>query len=59
MYLELVTGQRMMADSRNQSPENTEVPFRESESLKENVNRCVGAFCLSHHELLVNEFRGI
>ena len=59
MYLELVIGEGMMTDSRNQSPENTEVPFRESESLKENVNRYVGAFCLSHHELLMNELRGI
>ena len=47
----------MMADSRNQSPENSKVPFRESESLNENMNRCVGAFYLSHHELLMDEFR--
>ena len=46
-----------MADSRNQSPENSKVPFCESESLKENVNRCVGAFYSSHHELLMDEFR--
>ena len=48
-----------MTDSRNQSPENSEVPFHESEFVKENVNRCVGAFYLSHHELLMNEFRHI
>ena len=53
----LVVGEIMMADSRNQSPENSKIPFDESESLKENVNRCVGAFYLSHHELLMNEFR--
>ena len=46
----------MMAESRNQSPENSKVPFHESESLKENVNRCVGAFYLLHHELLMDEF---
>ena len=45
-----------MTDSRNQSPENNKVPFRESESLKENVNRCLRTFYLSHHELLMNEF---
>ena len=45
-----------MTDSRNQSPENDRVPFRESESLKENVNRCLRTFYLSHHELLMNEF---
>ena len=49
----------MMTDSRNQSPDNSKVPFHESESLKENVNRRVGAFCLSNHELLMNEFTGI
>ena len=49
----------MIADSRNQSPENSKVPFRESKSLKENVNRCVGAFYLSHHELLMDEFRRV
>ena len=49
----------MMADRRNQSPENSKVPFRESESLKENVNRCMGAFYLSHHELLMDEFRRV
>ena len=27
--------------------------------MKENVNRCVGAFYLSHHELLMNEFRRV
>ena len=55
----LVVGEIMMADSRNQSPENSKVPFGESESLKENVNRCVGAFYLSHHELLMDEFRRV
>ena len=55
----LVIGEGMMTDSRNQSPENSKVPFCESESLKENVNRCVGAFYLSHHELLMNEFRRV
>ena len=50
----LVIGEGMMTESRNQSPENSKVPFRESESLKENVNRCVGAFYLSHHQLLKN-----
>ena len=55
----LVIGEVMMADSRNQSPENSKVPFRESESLKENVNRCMGAFFLSHHELLMDEFRRV
>ena len=55
----LVIGKRMMTDSRNQSPENSKVPFRESESVKENVNRYVGAFYLSHHELLMNEFRRV
>ena len=58
----LVIGEGMMTDSRNQSPENSKVPFRpfrESESVKENVNRCVGAFYLSHHELLMNEFRRV
>ena len=60
MYLEVVLGEGMMTNSRNQSPpENSKVPFNESESLMENVNRCVGAFCLSHRELLTNEFRGI
>ena len=59
MYLELVIGEGIMTDSRNQSPENSKVPFRESESLKENMNQCVGAFCLPHHELLMNEFRCI
>ena len=49
----------MMTDSRNQSPENSKVPFRESESLKENVNRCLRTFYLSHHELLINEFRRV
>ena len=33
-----VIAEVMMADRRNQSPENSKVPFRESESLKENVN---------------------
>ena len=47
----------MMTYSRNQSPENSKVPFRESESLQENVNRCLRTFYLSHHELLMNEFR--
>ena len=55
----LVVGEIMMVDSRNQSPENSKVPFGESESLKENVNRCVGAFYLSHHELLMDEFRRV
>ena len=36
----LVIGEGMMTDSRNQSPEISKVPFCESESLKENVNRC-------------------
>ena len=49
----------MVAESRNQSPENSKVPFRESESPKENVNRSVGAFYLSHHELLMDEFRRV
>ena len=55
----LVIGEGMMTDSRNQSPENSKVPFCESESLKQNVNQCVGAFYLSHHELLMNEFRHV
>ena len=55
----LVICEGMMADSRNQSPKNNKVAFCESESLKENVNRCVGAFYLSHHELLMNEFRRV
>ena len=55
----LVVGEITMADSRNQSPENSKIPFDESESLKENVNRCIGAFYLSHHELLMNEFRRV
>ena len=55
----LVIGEEMMTDSRNQSPENSQVPFCESESLKENVNRFVGAFYLSQHELLMNEFRHV
>ena len=55
----LVIGEGMMTDSRNQSPENSAVPFCESESLIENVNRCVGAFYLSHHELLMNEFKRV
>ena len=45
-----------MADSRNQRPENSKIPLHESESLKENVNQCMGAFYLSHHELVMNEF---
>ena len=45
-----------MTDNRNQSPENDRVPFRESESLKENVHRCLRTFYLSDHELLMNEF---
>ena len=49
----------MIADSRNQSPENSKVLFSESESLKENVNQSVGAFYLSHHELLMDEFRHV
>ena len=57
LILQSVIAEVMMADRRNQSPENSEVPFCESESLKENVNRCVGAFYLSHHELLTDEFR--
>ena len=55
----LVIGEGMMTDSRNQSPENSKVPFCESESLTENVNQCMGAFYLSHHGLLMNEFRHI
>ena len=47
MYLELVIGEGMMTYSRNQSLEDSKVPFRESESLKDNVNRCMGAFCHS------------
>ena len=47
----------MMTNSRNQCPENSKVPFRESESLQKNVNRCLRMFYLSHHELLMNEFR--
>ena len=31
----LVIGEGMMTDSRNQSPENSKVPFRKSESVKE------------------------
>ena len=58
-FLLLVICEVMIADSRNQSPENSKVLFRESESLKEIVNRCVGAFCLSHHELLMDEFRRV
>ena len=58
-FLLLVICEVMIADSRNQSPENSKVPFRESESLKENVNRCVGEFYLSHHELLMDEFRRV
>ena len=54
-----VIAEIMMADRRNQSPENSEAPFCESESLKENVNRCVGAFYFSHHELLMGEFRRV
>ena len=53
----LVIGKVMMAHSSYQCPENSNVPFRESESLKKNVNQCVGAFYLSHHELLMDEFR--
>ena len=48
-----------MTDSRNQSSENSKVPFRELESLKENVNRCLRTFYLSYHELLMNEFRRV
>ena len=33
-FLLLVICEVMMADSENQSPENSKVPFRESESLK-------------------------
>ena len=47
----------MVTNRRNQSPENSEGPFRETESLQENVNRCLRTFYLSHHELLMNEFR--
>ena len=54
-----VIAEVMMADHKNQSPENSKVPFHESESLKENVNRCVGAFYLSHHLLLMGEFRRV
>ena len=52
-----VSKEGMMTNSRNQSPENCKVPFCESESLQENVNRCLRTFYLSHHELLMNEFR--
>ena len=55
----LVIGEGMMTDSRNQSSEKSKVPFRESESLKENVNLCVRTLYLSHHELLMNEFRRV
>ena len=54
-----VIAEVMMADRSNQNPENCKVPFRESESLKENVNRFVEAFYLSHHELLMDEFRRV
>ena len=57
--LRSVIAEVIMADCRNQSPENSKVPFRESESLKKNVNQCVGAFYLSHHELLMDEFRRV
>ena len=53
----LVIDEGMMTDSRNQSTENGTLPFHESESLKQNVNRCLAAFYLSHHEILMNEFR--
>ena len=49
----------MMTDSRNQSSESGKVPLRESESLHEDVNRCLRTFYLSHHELLMNEFRRV
>ena len=52
----LAIDEGMMTDSRDQSPENPKVPFRESESLNENLNGCMEAFYLSHHELLMNEF---
>ena len=45
-----------MTDSRNQSPENNRVLFRESKPLKESVNPFLRTFYLSHHELLMNEF---
>ena len=48
-----------MSDSRNQNPENSKVPFCDSETLKENVNRCMRTFYLSHHELLMIEFRQV
>ena len=46
----------MMNDDKNQNPKKSKVLFRESESLKENVNRCLRTFLLSHHELLMSEF---
>ena len=49
----------MMTDSKNQNPENSKVPVCKSESLKENVNLCLRTFYLSHHELLVIEFRQV
>ena len=49
----------MMNDRRNQNPAKSKVLFRESESLKGNVNRCLRTFYLSHHELLMSEFRQI
>ena len=55
----LVISKVTMADSRNQCSEKSKVPFCESESLKENVNQCVGAFYLSHYELLMDEFRRV
>ena len=55
----VVIGEGIMTDSRNQSPENSKVPFRESESLKENMNRCAGTCYLLHHELLMDEFRRV
>ena len=51
-----VIAEIMMAECRNKSPENSKIPFCESESLKDNVSRCVGLFYLSHDELLMDEF---
>ena len=48
-----------MNDSRNQNAERSKILFRESESLKKNVNRCMRTFYLSHHNLLMSEFRQV
>ena len=55
----LVIGEGMVSNRKNQSPENSKGSFRETESLQENVNRCLRTFYLSHHELLMNEFRRV